>query len=519
MRNINIIYFFLLNLGISMTLGAKVLSPRPQYDPSANVEAYADFMVEDVDSNGFLTELIWTCSIFGAIFQLFILIYILYVLISLFAKCCGKCLHVVTCGIMNCEKMKGQDGCCSCKRCCVSCVPSQESTMTTDSSGSIQLRTSSILLIIVYSLYIGAFISIHVIFSGSSDINDGIDAAFGSLTDLKDQVFGGIGKEAQQMIDGPTVDKQFVTNSNCYSSSQGQLNPIISAYDAIILIAQQVKDLASGAEDGLGSMADYGDIFKAYAWNTTQIVYGIQVLFILIVIILIFLEWKCSIKYFQLVNVILNLQLVLIVLTIFLAISLAGSKFCLLPNQNVIDMMAGSSDLIEFYLARDQDGYICYGDDELVSFGNDLGAQGDNLKTEVSILKNNTGGTSDCDDVINSVEQTLEQYNTDLAELFQYIDCPTIHNIFTSMLEDGLCSGIVTGIGTVWVSLFFAFVFQIINIYLCVWLGSYFDEPVIPKVKDIFNRSNASKPTSTEMVPSSPVGDDQIRPTTKVTPL
>ena len=183
MRNNNHLHLFLLFFGISITVGIKQLSRRAEYEPSANVEAYAEYMQEDLDSGGFWMDLVMTCGIFAGVFELFLLTYIAYVLISICARFCVKCTYLLTCGKINCNKKAGEDDCCSCNRCCISCAPSKESNMTTDSSGGMQLKTSSILLIIVYSLFIGAFISIHVIFSGSFYINDGIARAeFLSLT-------------------------------------------------------------------------------------------------------------------------------------------------------------------------------------------------------------------------------------------------------------------------------------------------------------------------------------------------
>jgi hypothetical protein len=454
MNSINMKRLILLYVAtiISTISAQRVQSELPEYEPTVLISMFASSSAEfhfDMDYfYGFLTIPV----LFFFILAVPLFLYLIAMECQSICKCC-------------CHK----DDCCH----CCTIHPSKDTLTETKSDGSKKYKKPIILFGLFYLFNFGIFLSNQMIWIGSSRVDNGVEAVVDSMNDLGGDVFGGINDQAV-LMNSVALDGYYYTigtGNSCVGSLTSAMEDMA---DAAVSITDLVGDVPTLMKDYSADVESYGYNSKdAMIFLVYVAVVGLSATFIIFEI----LEIKWGLKFARLISIIVFYGF-LVILTIILLMTLFLSSFCMAPIPNIITSiqssdggrrLASSTSMIEYYLSRDDNGYICDGVDPLEDIIESARQMQIDAKTTFDAL-NGVGCTTE----FAYITDVLDDYLDGLDVALIKVDCPIINEIFTTFIEDGLCAGLTDGVAAIFMSQFITLICLLCMIVLSFSTVEYF---------------------------------------------
>lgn len=449
--NMKIILLFVVTV-LSTISAIGVESELPEYKPTMLITMFASRSAEfhfDMDYfMGFLTTPVLFFLIFGV--PLF-----LYLIAMECQSVCKIC----------CRK----DDCCH----CCTIHPGKNTETETKSNGERKYKKPIILFGLFYLFNFGIFLSNQMIWIGSSRVDNGVEAVVDSMNDLGGNVFGGI---SEQSILMESVAKSGLV----YALGDGNLcvGSLASAMEGMVDAANEITTLIG---DIPSLMEEYSVDVETYGYNTKDLmiffvyvaIMGLSAIFIIFEV----LEFKFGLTFARFISIIVFYGF-LVILTIILLMTLFLSSFCMDPIPNIITSIKGGIDgrrlasatsMIEYYLSRDVNGYICDGADPL----EDVIQAARQMQIDATTTFSSLSSVG-CDTEFAFITTVLDDYLDELDTAFDKVDCPIINKIFTTFIEDGLCAGLTDGVAAIFMSQFITLVCLLCMIILSFSTVEYF---------------------------------------------
>lgn len=427
--------------------------------------------------------------------------------------------------------------CCPCCLCCcdINCSPRTDAPTYTKPNGEVHFAKDKMVFGPFYLFLLATFIASFTVFKGSGTVGKGFKSVQESIEILETDIFGDMVDRAILMREEAVIGYD-IARANTEAGCNDMMDAFQTTFAALRDVAEELEE---SIETVPPALADGRNAVKQLAGLVAFAIFGLFGFYLAICLcylLLEFFEIKALMKLLITSTVAIELGATF-VLAIVLALEMVLGDFCIDPVNTIIALGSdrdspadqyeslsvdsdGTGTMLLFYLYRNEDGIVCSGKDVVGEVIDDISSALDDITdifddyADDDVVQGLCG--SDLDDLLYAFDETADALTATVEEA----SCASINEAFTILVEDGLCSGLATGIGEVWASQFFCTFFLFIVMCAAGVSFHYFGaiEKVVPSgdgdvEMENGSMTNGSGPPSTELVTA--VKEEYYNPKTK----